>query len=372
MAVDTLVLESPYLSEDVAQTVEAALVTRYAIDRSTGNILYEFTRGPLLGTWDSRMSVSVQRERWVSASPSYKTKCQPYLRLEASVPKIVNGHNIFGGSDDVQACARFLIGQVVEQLKVELPSWRHWTVCRLDWAEVFDLGSFEAVQEYLRGLNQAEYPRRSVSRYGATGLYAQGSTTSVKFYHKGPEFSKHDRRRLRPRLERSHLETLQETANKYLRVEVEIKSRGLERMYDGRLPVIGQLDPDKVAGLWAHEVRRLLREGADAVRIVRKAEDVERRLMEVYGNRLGGVLLGTWYRLTTLGEERTRAGMSRPTFYRHRKLLEEAGCSWQGTDVVLKRFSLVPADFTPSLNDPRRVSGESPAMTEALKPYRIA
>lgn len=372
MAVDTITLESPYLDEETAQRVEDALVTRWAVDRRTGQLLYEFTRGPLFGTWDSRLSVTVRRERWVNASPSYKEPCRPFLVLEGSIPKIATGHNIYGGSEDVQACARFLIGQVVEQLAVSLPDWKHWTVSRLDWAEVFDLGSFEAVQEYLRGLNQAEYPRRSVSRYGATGLYAQGTTTAVKFYHKGPEFSKHDRRRLRARLKDSDLETLQETANKYLRVEVELKARSLERIYGNRLPVIGQIEPDKVTELWSNEVRRLLREGADAVKVVRKAEDVNQRLMSFYGHRLGGVLLGTWYRLTTLGEERTKADMKRPTFYRHRKQLQDAGCSWQGTDVILKRFSLVPSDFSPSRVDPRRVTGEAPVMTEALKEYRVA
>jgi hypothetical protein len=46
------------------------------------------------------------------------------------------------------------------------------------------------------------------------------------------------------------------------------------------------------------------------------------------------------------GEERTKETISRATFYRHKKLLVEAGVSWFCSTVNLKLFSIVPEDFS--------------------------
>ncbi|WP_144675089.1 phage/plasmid replication protein [Desulfitobacterium sp. LBE] len=129
------------------------------------------------------------------------------------------GHNVFGGPLDFSTSVKWLINFLNESFKnyavwsPVLPPWDEWRVFRVDVAEVFNLGSFEAVEEWFRGVNFANFPRRTVNKYAMSGLYASGRTTTVKAYHKGVEFAKHDRKRLYRYLGLDKLNELQNFAN---------------------------------------------------------------------------------------------------------------------------------------------------------------
>lgn len=390
MAIDTVKLESPPVPEGVATQVERACVTRLGIQNATGEVLYRLTTGGLDGSYDSRLAVRVLRERWAEGSPPRRVACAPYVEVEGSLHKWLAGHNVWGGPTSFQAAVRAVLDKLSEMLGVEWPDASEWLVRRVDVAEVFDLGSYEAVEQYVRGLNQARYPRRTVMRYGSQGLYAAGYSSTLKVYHKGPEFARHDRSRLLRVWSPEQVSEMQVFADRLLRVEVEVKRRLRELDPVNQWPRVDMVADEWLQEQYEVEVARLLHEGADEVKVVRTAEEVQARLTEVYGGRLAGVLLGTWYLLATLGEDRVleqiRRGeeakrrngrpvgqaMSRATFYRHRKMLQDAGCAWHGTDVVLRKVSLIPEGFTPSLRDPRRVTGEAPEVRAALAPYRAA
>lgn len=398
MAIDTVRLRSPYITECMANKIEKYCTMRQGINLMSGDIAYQITTGFLEGSYDSRISLKVEREEWVKigCSVPMRIKTRPFLVVECSVHKILLGHNVYGGSDDFLSCMNFLITFISNFLQVEFPfCFRKWKVERIDLAEVYDLGSFEAVQEYFKGLNASDYPRRTVSRYGLSGIYASGSTTALKFYHKGPEFNKHDRKRLekvysdeavllstvthdgeeyayfeKVKDKHKRLNDLHDIANRILRVEVEIKSRKLQDIY-GDLPYIGQIDMNKLYDVYDREVCRFLKEGVSDMEIVRNAHDVERRLYSEYGTRLAGSLVGTWYMLTTLGEDSVKKRMKKANYYKHLKLLREAGVSWTGTDVVLKSSSLIPAGFSPIRTDSRRLVGECKEVKKRLMQYRV-
>jgi len=57
-------------------------------------------------------------------------------------------------------------------------------------------------------------------------------------------------------------------------------------------------------------------------------------------------LYSTWTKLVQFGEGQTKETLSRATFYRHKKLLVEAGVSWLCSVVNLKQYSIVPDDFS--------------------------
>ncbi|HEX2922675.1 MAG TPA: hypothetical protein VHS28_01455, partial [Chloroflexota bacterium] len=227
-------------------------------------------------------------------------------------------------------------------------------------------------------------------RYGAHSVHAAGQRTSVKAYHKGPEFSRHDSRRLRHYLQEEpmgqddSLPDLQAVANRLLRIEVEIRHRKL--CDDGANPLektlqlgedgilrVGNVTVEYLTAIHDQESRRLLREGAKDMQTVRTFREVETRLGMLHSATLARSLFSTWVKFATLGEEHAKKGMCRRTFYLHRKQLVAAGCSWHESDIHLDPVaSKIPAGFSPVRWDPRRLTSEHPRVAEQLELLRKA
>jgi hypothetical protein len=381
--IDTVKLRSPAISEAVAAVLEAALVTRRAIDGPTGELLYELVSGHLVGSHDHRISLAVRRERWVveklpkrrDALGRYRepsvmvlTPCAPFVEVEGSIHKAMLGHNVEGGSSDVVACCRWFVGFLAAGIGVELPLADAWEVRRVDVAEVYAL-TYEGCEAFIRGLAAAEYPRRVALRYGETGVLLAGHSTAVKVYHKGPEFAAHDRKRLRACLTADKLTTLQWRANELLRVEVEVKARKLDADFSG-CPTVGQLSAGYLTGLFDREVTKMLRESASPREVVRTSEAALERLYAAYTPAQASALYGTWLKFAAHGEKQARKRMKLRTFYDHRKKLQSAGVSWHGSDVAILPAGPIPAGFSPIRSDPRRVVAVDPRVLVLLAPYR--
>ncbi len=356
MAIDTIKLKQ-YITEDMAYRVQNCCIKRLAFEVETGDLQYEITIGSLEGTYDSRISVRVDKDTdW-------------YMTVECSIHKIILGHNVFGGTDDLQASVYYLHGKLQDLLKIRFPfKSNEWQLMRIDIAEIYELDSFEAVQEWFRAINTCQFPRRVVQRYGTHGIAAYGSVTGIKAYHKGPDFWNHDRKRLKD----FHIDVdeLQEKANKILRMEVEVKGRKLKEMYNGKYPIVGQVNMIELQSVHDREVGRFLKEGKSDMQQVKNTIDVKSRLFTIHTEKMASALLATWYQLTTLGEDDVKRTMKKSNYYKHIKLLKEAGISWHGTDIVMLEDTLVPRDFVPMRTDIHRVSGESLEMKQKLLKYR--
>jgi II/X family phage/plasmid replication protein len=401
---DTVLLESPSIDAEKAAQIEAFLKTRRQVDNQTGEVEYQFVSGSLRGSWDSSVAVNVKRQRWVSRKDFRRAAgrvsttledCLPYLTIEGSVHKAILGHNVYGGSLDPVASCRWFVSDVSRRLGLELPCADAWMVSRMDWAEVFDLGSFVGCTEYIHGLRLANYPRRKPYTYGDESLMFPGSTTTMKAYHKGIEFSRHDFARLsrcvvEPEITNVRqfgdvklvevvkeavyydVAALQDTANRLLRFEVSIKSRKLKADF-GEQPTVVMMTRDYLEGVHDGETARIVREGKDDMETVRKHNEVNTRLHQVYDARLANDLFGVWLQLAALGEKATRQHIPRSTFYRLRKQLQDAGISWNAADVqVIESASAIPVGFSPVRSDPRRLIDESPEVVSALRPYLLA
>ncbi len=373
---DTVKLHSPYISEDVANQVERHLNTRSGVQNSTGTIMYEIVGGEvqLEGSYDHRVRVAVLRKRsvWVPGKGTRRgqtviEECPPYLEVEGSVHKAMAGHNVWGGPPSIREPITWLIFDLARYFDCWLPYAPTWDIQRLDWANVYDLGSHTVVGDYLWALNQASYPRRRAQNYGRTGAFFPGDATSVKFYHKGVEFQRHDYGRIRraPFGGVQLANEVRDRANRLLRVEVSIKAPTLDRAYD-RSPTVDKVSPIWVADLWEREVQKVVREGRTDMEVVRKAVDVRARLGSLHSRRLASAVYATWVGFSTVGEEQTKLLMAQDTFYRHRRFLEAAGCSWHGTDVQL--VDAVPSfgDFVPTLTHRSRVLEVHPRVLDCL------
>lgn len=352
--IDTLKLVSPQLSEEAVAAIVAASVHRCAVDNSTGEELWSFTSGELAGSYDHRIRFNVRDNSIV---------------VEGSVHKLLLGHNIFGGSDDLQACARFIISGIAARLGVELPSADGWAVHQIDEATAYLFSGFDAVEGYFRAMQGVSYPRRQVSRHAFNSIHVPGRLTTVKLYHKGVEFSKHDRKRLRKQMMVRDLDWLQAYANNVLRSEVSLRRRLVEDF--GHWPLVSEIPEGYAKRLHDSELARLVREGKAEMQTVRTFLEVKARLSEIYTPRNAHLLLGTWMQLSAMGEAETKKGMPKPTYFRHRKQLLEAGCSWHSSDIH-QGAQLFPMDFIPVSTSPYAINGEHDDVKKQLDPFRAA
>ncbi len=371
MAYDTIKLRSPFMDLSVMRRIEQQCILRSGMHLATGEVLYELHAGELLGSWDARIGIKPMHEEFVADKQGRVRlqRCEPYLLIEASVHKVMLGHNVYGGPTEFLKSARYLVALVEKLLETDLPAGDFWTVHRVDVANVFHL-SPGAIKQFFESMQLLSFPRRGAKAMKcANSIYFPGKTTTVKFYHKGPEFKVHDYGRLRSffrklfehlhgtdagnpeRVERK-LRALQRLADRRLRVEVEIHSDKLQ--YDfGRNPTAAELTDDYLQTVHDNEIERVLREGKQGMDTVRTEEAVWQRLEKTYTPKLAHVLHAFWQTMATRGDEKARQRYSKPTFYRNRKLLEEAGVSWRGSDIVLVANDSLIHDFAPVRVDRR-------------------
>lgn len=348
--IDTVVLETPFIDELTALKIEDISVTRFGIDYLENKILYKFTTKELKGTYDSSIRININRTRWISRydlssrqNIAVKEDCQPFLRIELSLHKFFLGHNIYGGSNDLNYQVKKFIYFLESEFQVELPSYSLYTVRRLDFAKVYNLG--ENISDFFEGFSNVYYPRRRVRKYDNTGLYFPGSYTTLKLYNKYVEFKKHDKKRLRHFLSPNEIKELENKARGILRVEVEFKSRKLKDMYN-ELPKVKDINIKDFENHFNVELMRIFKVGKDKMKLYNNSTDVERVLKSKYGTG-SNVLIATWYRLTIFGYDKVKNDTAKSTFYRHIKKLRDAGVSWNHTDIIKTDNNVVEFIFNP-------------------------
>ncbi|WP_148714034.1 phage/plasmid replication protein, II/X family [Chitinolyticbacter meiyuanensis] len=378
MAVDTIKLRSPIINPQLADYLEQQCTLKQGIDLRSGEMLYEMTTGKLDGSYDSRISFRVCRDDWVNIKGRCElVPCEPYILLECSVHKVLYGQNVYGNPVDVQTLCFLLISTTELLLNPqqdpnwELPSAKYWEVRRIDWAHMFYL-SPDAIAEYFRALKKAVFPRRKdkSSQHGDHSLHFPGEMTTLRLYHKGPEFRAHDLPRIRRilpvilnakyknmsewtesrKVNKVHrtLRALAKIADSRLRVEVQINAPKLNYDFGDRYPLVSEITDEYLESVYSTEVQKLLKEGDSDMETVRNHEAVRSRLQSVYGTRSANNLLAFWMRLAAEGESLVRMDYSKTQFYENRKKLIDAGVSWLASNVYLLDEALkVPRDFKP-------------------------
>jgi II/X family phage/plasmid replication protein len=376
MGLDTVRLKTPYMARSIVDKIKAQGESYCRICNETGECVWEITRTNLRASYEARIMVKPMYEDCTksrSGKPEWHVS-EPYLIVECSVAKAFHGQNVYGVLENLQDASEHLRAMLQHLLGTTLPHTRTWTVQRVDWAENFQL-PYQAVQEYFEGIYHVAFPRRKMQKYSNESIFVPGSTTTIKIYHKGPEFQKNDRKRLyvvlksqyqqnRPnkappdwahRKATKHVAALQRLANNRLRAEVEIHAEKLD--YDfGKKPKVHEVTTAYLQEVFDKEMGRLLREGQGGVQIVRTSLAVRDRLDVRYSQELAGLLHGFWLGLATHGEEDMKKRSTRPTFYRRRKQLVDVGVSWLATDhqLIERQGQMLPADFSPVRANPRR------------------
>lgn len=375
MSIDTVKLTSPSIDEGLATTLENLSILKQGVELSSGEILYEITSGQLDGSYDSRVSFRICREEYraVGGRRPELYPCDPFIELECSWAKFLYGQNIYGNPSGFRATAALVIDLLGELFGVELPHSDNWRVHRVDWSEMFRLPP-DAIAEFFRAIKNVNFPRRKgkAAKY-AGAVYFPGSSTTLKLYHKGPEFKVHDWFRIKQALTRYRfakcdsqyeenfkwvdrkLKALQRLADNRLRAECEIHRDKFAYDWDGRLPFVFEITDEYLKRVFDSEMFKLLKEGATEMETVRDYESVKNRLIAVYGKRSAKSLLAFYMHMASAGEEQTKALYCESQFFANRKKLVDAAVSWHQTNVyLLPTQGPLPADFRPFTTDPRR------------------
>lgn len=396
MAIDTVRLQSVYITEELANSIERVSMQRLGIDLKTDTMMYCITTSELLGSYDNRISVQIKRDKYESSKNTIhgkvhtsKVVCDPYIIIEASLHKMFLGHNIKGGTSNFIDSCNYLIYVVEKMLNIDLPIADDWLVLRIDYAYVFNLKCIEAVQEFFFLMKNSSYPRRGTPTFHQLhGLSLPASTTMVKAYNKGVEFTKHDFKKLKFNgifTEKQLFEMVTE-ANGILRFEIGIKSKKLKYDFDkgvehddgtiiyryGHEPQVKHISEKYLKKTYETEVFRLMKEGREESKKTKTGLEVKRILDFEYGSRLANVLFSAWLSISQYGIDFYKENTSKSRYHENLKKLREVGISINLTDqkdfteITGERKSMIPDDFQPIEKDPRRISYEAEEIKELI------
>lgn len=334
--IDTIKIISPFVSMEVVQAIKNKMVHVTSVDHETGEELYSFTNKQLEGSYDSRISL------WIHNSS---------VVIECSAHKVILGQNALGFIDDFDLVCDYIVSFVSNYFSVNLPVWNFWRPMRIDFAKCFDLGTNQNVSNYLDGLNNLTYPRRKVVRYQGTGVYCPGSTYTLKFYNKLAEYKKHEKMRLNKHFGNNAMMMFEELIAGFLRVELSIKNRKIKEFF-GNEVTCDMITKEWLREQFEEQVDKFLKEGEESI-LIRTNDKVLEHLHKNCSKRLATSLYGTWFMLTTKGEDYVKKVFSKPTYYRQLKQLRDLGISWNNTDVQIQHNII---NFRPSLTSSKIVN----------------
>ena len=375
---DTVVIKSPEIDPETVQKILTFCKMYEGVDIFTGELLYRFTSGELEGSYDYRIRLKVDNTEWIKEDRPVPQRVETYWHVvvECSLHKLLMNHNCYGGPADIKRSIAYLVRFLEQVMYVKLPNYEEWEVKRIDVAKIYHFSDKNICKKIVGNLRNSYYTRRKPRIYDTSVMFS-GSTTAVKIYWKGPEFEKHDYKRIKKYILREvdlswnkdncdlvqhklamlqkQFDQVLEKAYRIIRYECEIKPRKLKEAFENDTVLVKDLNDEKLLNIAEKELFKLMKED-DNMDIVRRSDLVLERLHKLYGTNQANALYATWTKLVQFGEQMTKETVSTRTFYHHKKLLVEAGVSWTCSVVNLKQFSVVPDDF--SFADDRYVLAE--------------
>lgn len=366
---DTVVIKSPEIDPETVKKVLHFCRMYEGVDIFTGELLYRFTSGELEGSYDYRIRIKVDNTEWVKEDSPVPKRVETYWHIvvECSLHKLLMNHNCYGGPADIKRSIAYLVRFLEEVMFVKLPDYKEWEVKRVDVAKIYHFKNKDICKKIVGNMRNSYYTRRKPRIYDTSVMFS-GSTTSVKLYWKGPEFQKHDYKRIKRYILREvdknwnkdncdllqhklamiqkQFDQVLEKAYRIIRYECEIKARKLKDEFKTDKVLVKILNDELLHDIADTELYKLIRERDDNMEVVRRSDLVLERLHQLYGTSQANALYATWTKLVQFGESQAKETVSTRTFYRHKKLLVEAGVSWLCSVANLKQFSVVPEDFS--------------------------
>lgn len=165
-----------------------------------------------------------------------------YLSVELSLPKFWYGHNIRLLYDFAKALKLLkldLEAGLSISGEIALPEIEKWNLRRLDICYAWKFPKQSTAKTFLDSLKKLHFPRKKPIIYPDSIMFS-GTTYSVKFYLKYPEFRKNDLPELvKEEVDLECINKLEKMAEGVLRFEVSLRSKYLDRQ--SHIKTIGDL-----------------------------------------------------------------------------------------------------------------------------------
>lgn len=367
---DTIVLQSPEITKTVLEKLVSVSQCFSGYDMMKDDVIYKFTTAKLDGSFDYRISIKVKEEKFenINGIPE-KVSTPPYIEVECSIHKLLMNHNVYGGPEEIQKSAAYLIKFIEDQLNIELPDYKEWYLRKIDVTNVYELPTPKQAINVIRNIKKTHYTRRNPVLH-PTSITFPGTLTTLKVYYKGTEFKKHDYKRTVKYLKKEidklqakgdyydkdiyllnqkikEYDRILEHAKKIVRFEVSIKEKLLEQYYGKNGNKIKCIDDETLKNIQKAEIEKLVKESGDD-NMLRKNDEVLNYLIEKMGTNLGNSIYTTWCKLAQGKDPKEIIETStKTTFYRHRKILKECNISWNNSDLKIIDINyMVPIDFS--------------------------
>lgn len=271
----------------------------------TGDIVYETQAWDSIRSDSHQVSIRCTGDLWIQGSPA---------RLMG------DGCAVFGSGAshalDVLGCVRRMIAFVTDYLAAgSLPPAENWLVTRVDVTGNLMLGSQAEVVQALSILRNCEGGRYRVSQQAGDTVYwsHRSKHRSGKAYAKGPHLAYTMKKPDYTGRQYSPLEIA--NAMKLLRLELSLKREFFARN-DWRT-----LTPQQLESEWRSYFERMIG-GAE---MANETELKDRILAAAPTEGQGKAAYGCWAMIQSQGWEKARECFSKPTWYRHLKILRSAG-----------------------------------------------
>lgn len=282
-------------------------------------------RAKVLGTADRILRIDPQgevvwetsaRKSIRSDSHSLTIKMGSDFVLQGSPARLQAPNNVFG-SGDPSFCGALMIAWAAEKLGIDLPrNLERWRCRRLDITNNFALGRASEVRQALSYLRQSEGGRYQVRAESESVYWSpRSSLRSAKAYHKGPHLEYQIRKN-----QATATDDQVKAAHRILRLELSLR---------------GQFWRERITVPWyklsQNDLNKYFREyfGPIIGSIeVTETDNLLARLEEVAPSS-GQALAAykTWGLIKGVGVREAQASMPASTWYRHRKILFDAGLS---------------------------------------------
>jgi len=302
------------INKDIYDTISNMSIIKSAINRETGEELYNIINSHLEGSYSSSLSVKI------GCSSKYRLTNTGYIiEIEGSYHKIKLGYNSHNGFYNLEYICSELINKVSNYYNIILPDLDCWFLQRCDIAICFDIKNQNAVCKYINNLNNCNYARRNVKFYSDESLYLSGTTTTLKIYNKLAEFKKHDLKKF----VNTDFDIINynNTIQGFIRFECEIKKKMLEKIYNCKHIKIIDIKNEKLRNIWSDEFMKLLKFVKNDLEIVRNREKVFERLTKYYNNIRAINLYNFYLMCKTDGVDNVKKRVSKATYYRNIKCL---------------------------------------------------
>lgn len=328
------------INRDIYEKIKSNSIVKTSYHNRTGEVFYNIINDHLEGSYSSSLSVRVDNGVKYGFVDNY------FIEIEGSYHKILRGYNSHNGFYNLYSICKSLILLIENAYNIKLPKMKHWFLQRVDIAICFDLDNQNNVVKYLNNLHSCDYPRRHLRNYGdfgGTGIYFSGTSTTLKIYNKYEEFKKHDMKKFKG-TDFNLINYLNEIKG-FIRFEVEIKKKKLVNLYNKKYIRIRNINYNELKKVWCDEFMKLLKLYENDLKKVRNREDVEKRLLTLYGNIKGRRLYNFYLSIIIDGLDLVKKRTSKNVYYKNIRELKIASIDFsQKIDLDLEEKFI---DFNP-------------------------